>query len=77
MNIFSLSKDQGFQNKIRLNIVTGQVEINFLCVHKKLRAKRLAPVLIRWEDHLRPIKSIGFIAMRAFSMAPIYIPGQK
>ena len=23
------------------------VEINFLCVHKKLRAKRLAPVLIR------------------------------
>lgn len=26
------------------------VEINFLCVHKKLRAKRLAPVLIkvRW-----------------------------
>ena len=23
------------------------VEINFLCVHKKLRAKRVAPVLIR------------------------------
>ena len=23
------------------------VEINFLCVHKKLRTKRLAPVLIR------------------------------
>lgn len=23
------------------------VEINFLCVHKKLRAKRLAPVLIK------------------------------
>ena len=23
------------------------VEINFLCVHKKLRSKRLAPVLIR------------------------------
>ena len=23
------------------------VEINFLCVHKRLRAKRLAPVLIR------------------------------
>ena len=22
-------------------------EINFLCVHKKLRAKRLAPVLIK------------------------------
>ena len=26
---------------------TRMVEINFLCVHKKLRAKRLAPVLIR------------------------------
>lgn len=23
------------------------VEINFLCVHKKLRSKRMAPVLIR------------------------------
>lgn len=23
------------------------VEINFLCVHKKLRSKRVAPVLIR------------------------------
>ena len=23
------------------------VEVNFLCVHKKLRSKRLAPVLIR------------------------------
>ena len=33
---------------IRRNImITYQVEINFLCVHKKLRAKRLAPVLIR------------------------------
>ena len=27
--------------------VVNMVEINFLCVHKKLRAKRLAPVLIR------------------------------
>ena len=25
----------------------AMVEINFLCVHKKLRSKRLAPVLIR------------------------------
>lgn len=23
------------------------VEVNFLCVHKKLRSKRMAPVLIR------------------------------
>lgn len=27
--------------------VVKMVEINFLCVHKKLRAKRVAPVLIR------------------------------
>ena len=25
----------------------GMVEINFLCVHKKMRSKRVAPVLIR------------------------------
>mmetsp|Transcript_87588 Transcript_87588/g.252916 ORF Transcript_87588/g.252916 Transcript_87588/m.252916 type:complete len:421 (-) Transcript_87588:28-1290(-) len=31
------------QSKDRLDVV----EINFLCVHKKLRAKRLAPVLIK------------------------------
>lgn len=27
--------------------VKKMVEINFLCVHKKLRSKRVAPVLIR------------------------------
>ena len=27
------------------------VEINFLCVHKKLRQKRLAPVLIKVGPH--------------------------
>lgn len=27
--------------------VVKMVEINFLCVHKKLRSKRLAPVLIK------------------------------
>ena len=27
--------------------VVSMVEINFLCVHKKLRSKRVAPVLIR------------------------------
>ena len=26
---------------------SGLVEVNFLCVHKKLRSKRLAPVLIK------------------------------
>ena len=34
--------------KIRImELERKMVEINFLCVHKKLRAKRLAPVLIR------------------------------
>ena len=29
----------------------AMVEINYLCVHKKLRAKRLAPVLIKVRAH--------------------------
>lgn len=34
--------------RVRVNSATIEmVEINFLCVHKKLRAKRLAPVLIK------------------------------
>jgi len=34
--------------RIRVNSAAlAAVEINFLCVHKKLRAKRLAPVLIK------------------------------
>jgi glycylpeptide N-tetradecanoyltransferase len=34
--------------RVRVNSATiDMVEINFLCVHKKLRAKRLAPVLIK------------------------------
>jgi len=31
----------------KLYSVQLMVEINFLCVHKKLRSKRLAPVLIK------------------------------
>jgi glycylpeptide N-tetradecanoyltransferase len=30
-----------------LDVITPMAEINFLCVHKKLRTKRLAPVLIK------------------------------
>merc|ERR1712012_1293103 len=42
----------GFITGILANIqvhegTIGMAEINFLCVHKKLRSKRLAPVLIR------------------------------
>jgi glycylpeptide N-tetradecanoyltransferase len=33
--------------RVRQNPVVNATEINFLCVHKKLRSKRLAPVLIR------------------------------
>lgn len=32
--------------RVKENVVQ-MVEINFLCVHKKLRSKRLAPVLIK------------------------------
>jgi len=38
----------GIPATLRVNASTlSTVEINFLCVHKKLRHKRLAPVLIK------------------------------
>ncbi|CAA7392662.1 unnamed protein product [Spirodela intermedia] len=38
----------GVPARIRVrNDVVGMAEINFLCVHKKLRSKRLAPVMIK------------------------------
>jgi len=38
----------GFETKIRIyEKVVPALEINYLCVHKKLRDKRLAPVLIK------------------------------
>lgn len=33
--------------KLKLYSVFRACEINYLCVHKKLRSKRLAPVLIK------------------------------
>ena len=39
-----------FNHGVRMRVMESSiktVEINFLCVHKKLRAKRLAPVLIK------------------------------
>ena len=39
------------------------VEINFLCVHKKLRAKRLAPVLIR--EITRRVNITGIFQVRS------------
>lgn len=38
----------GIPVKVRVKEQTAKMaEINYLCVHKKLRAKRLAPVLIK------------------------------
>lgn len=52
VRISKSSKLVGFISAVPANIRVYEkpklmVEINFLCVHKKLRAKRLAPVLIR------------------------------
>ncbi|GAA0184375.1 transferase [Lithospermum erythrorhizon] len=44
--------------------IVRMVQVNFLCVHKKLRSKRLAPVLIKeyWHRTLNPKKliDVGF-----------------
>uniref|UniRef100_UPI00398E40C1 glycylpeptide N-tetradecanoyltransferase 1 isoform X3 n=1 Tax=Pristiophorus japonicus TaxID=55135 RepID=UPI00398E40C1 len=52
VRVVSNKKLVGFISAIPANIqiydhLKKMVEINFLCVHKKLRAKRVAPVLIR------------------------------
>ncbi|XP_043911055.1 glycylpeptide N-tetradecanoyltransferase 1 [Protopterus annectens] len=52
VRVISNKKLVGFISAIPANIriydnVKKMVEINFLCVHKKLRSKRVAPVLIR------------------------------
>ena len=49
------------------------VEINFLCVHKKLRAKRLAPVLIR--EITRRVNITGIFQVRSSLELPtkVYI----
>ncbi|KAM6134403.1 glycylpeptide N-tetradecanoyltransferase 2 [Pterocles gutturalis] len=52
VRVSSNKKLVGFISAIPANIrvydsVKKMVEINFLCVHKKLRSKRVAPVLIR------------------------------
>ena len=43
------------------------VEINFLCVHKKLRAKRLAPVLIKEITRRVNLTGVGGLC---FSLSP-------
>lgn len=46
------------------------VEINFLCVHKKLRSKRLAPVLIKEVTRRVNMESI----YQAVYTAGVYLP---
>lgn len=46
------------------------VEINFLCVHKKLRAKRLAPVLIREVTRRVNLQGIWQAAYTAGALLP-------
>lgn len=52
----------GIPARIKVNDeVVQMVEINFLCVHKKLRSKRLAPVLIkvRSQQHLSALDGLA------------------
>lgn len=46
------------------------VEINFLCVHKKLRAKRLAPMLIK--EITRRVNRMGVWQVILFLCIPDY-----
>lgn len=50
--------------------IRRMVEINFLCVHKKLRAKRLAPVLIR--EITRRVNRVGIF--QAVYTAGVVLP---
>ena len=61
-----------FLTKYLLNIYSEQllVEINFLCVHKKLRSKRLAPVLIKEVTRLIHLEGI----FQALYTAGVHLP---
>jgi glycylpeptide N-tetradecanoyltransferase len=52
------------------DVVQDMVEINFLCVHKKLRTKRLAPVLIK--EITRRVNVTG--RWQAVYTAGVYLP---
>lgn len=69
----------GFIAAVPVTVRLGQecvamVEINFLCVHKKLRSKRMAPVLIRevtrrvnLEGIFQAVYTAGVLLPRPFS----------
>jgi glycylpeptide N-tetradecanoyltransferase len=50
------------------------VEINFLCVHKKLRSKRLAPVLIK--EITRRVNVNGIFQVCRLDSKYIFSPSQ-
>ncbi|MCL7024684.1 hypothetical protein MKW94_025766, partial [Papaver nudicaule] len=55
----------GIPARIRVgDVVVMKAEINFLCVHKKLRSKRLAPVMIK-EVTRRRLIDVGFSRLGA------------
>jgi glycylpeptide N-tetradecanoyltransferase len=53
-----------------LNRSFSSVEINFLCVHKKLRSKRLAPVLIKEVTRRVNLKGIFQAVYTAGAVLP-------
>ena len=52
------------------DVLNHMVEVNFLCVHKKLRSKRLAPVLIK--EVTRRVNLLG--RWQATYTAGVYLP---
>ncbi len=58
--------------KVRVyDVIKDMVEVNFLCVHKKLRSKRLAPVLIK--EITRVVNFTG--VFQAVYTAGVVLPG--
>jgi glycylpeptide N-tetradecanoyltransferase len=53
------------------DVIKDMVEVNFLCVHKKLRSKRLAPVLIK--EITRVVNFTG--VFQAVYTAGVVLPG--
>ncbi|KAF5840192.1 Myristoyl-CoA:protein N-myristoyltransferase, N-terminal domain-containing protein [Dunaliella salina] len=69
------SKLVGFISAIPVDMVVNgkeikMVEINFLCVHKKLRSKRLAPVLIKEITRRVNLHNIWQAAFTAGALLP-------
>ncbi len=53
------------------------VEINFLCVHKKLRSKRLAPVLIKEMTRRANLKGIYQAVYTAGTLLPVPVSSAR